>query len=264
MTDTITSLRDDLKGMLKKEEVEQLITNTVTTLMNKIMQNINDKIDQLVSEKLVEMQAKIESLDYDNKNFKDKIQILEDKTSTNDKSIHEQIEKTYELSKLAHMKANYNEQYSRKNNIKILNIQENREETEDSITKSVTSILKTHAGVDLLLTDIIAIHRIPTKRGQTRPVLVKLRNNSAKSTIMRKRAPMKNGGYKLVDDVTKPNQGLINRLHLHPDISSAWYFNGSVYGQTVADERIKFDIYDNVNNAIEEFRRYRRTGVNGK
>ncbi|KAH3706234.1 hypothetical protein DPMN_065619 [Dreissena polymorpha] len=170
MTDTITSLRDDLKGMLKKEEVEQLITNTVTTLMNKIMQNINDKIDQLVSEKLVEMQAKIESLDYDNKNLKDKIQILEDKTSTNDKSIHEQIEKTYELSKLAHMKANYNEQYSRKNNIKILNIQENREETEDSITKSVTSILKTHAGVDLLLTDIVAIHRIPTKRGQTRPV----------------------------------------------------------------------------------------------
>ncbi|KAH3853709.1 hypothetical protein DPMN_096241 [Dreissena polymorpha] len=51
MTDTITSLRDDLKGMLKKKEVEQLITNTVTTLMNKIMQHTNDKIDQLVSEK---------------------------------------------------------------------------------------------------------------------------------------------------------------------------------------------------------------------
>ncbi|KAH3717815.1 hypothetical protein DPMN_060611 [Dreissena polymorpha] len=81
---------------------------------------------------------------------------------------------------------------------------------------------------------------------------------------MRKKAPMKNGGYKLVDDVTKPNQGLINRLYLHPDISSAWYFNGSVYGQTVADERIKFDIYDNVNNVIEEFRRYRRTGVSRK
>ena len=94
------------------------------------------------------------------------------------------------------MKSNYNEQYSRKNNVKILNIQENRDENEDSITKSVTSILKTHAGVDLLLTDIVAIHRIPTKKGQTRPVLIKLRNNTAKSTIMRKMAPMKNGGYR--------------------------------------------------------------------
>ncbi|KAH3731242.1 hypothetical protein DPMN_057250 [Dreissena polymorpha] len=159
------------------------------------------------------------------------------------------------------MKAKYNEQYSRKNNIKILDKQENREETEDSITKSVTSILKNHAGLDLLLTDIVAIYRIPTKRGHTRPVFVKLRNNSAKSSIMRKRAPMKNGGYKLVDDDTKRNQGLINRLHLHPDISIALYFNGSVYGQPVTDERIKFDTNYNVNNVIEEFRRYRGTGV---
>ncbi|KAH3828310.1 hypothetical protein DPMN_130264 [Dreissena polymorpha] len=98
--------------MMKKEEVEQLITNTVTTPMNKITQNINDKVEQLVSEKLVEMQAKLDSLDYDNKNLKDKIQILEDKTNTNDKSKHEQIDITYELNKLAHMKANYNEQYT--------------------------------------------------------------------------------------------------------------------------------------------------------
>ncbi|KAH3897741.1 hypothetical protein DPMN_021936 [Dreissena polymorpha] len=220
MTDTITSLRDDLKCMLKKEEVEQLITNIVTSLMNKIEQSMNNKIEKLVSEKLVEVQSKIESLDYDNKNLKDQIKRLKDKTSTNVKSMNEQIQKTYELSKLAHMKANYNEQYSRKNNIKILNIQENSDETEDSITKAVTQILKNHADVDLLVTDIVAIHRIPTKRGQTRPVLIRLRNNSSKSTIMQKRTPMKNGGFRLVDDVTKPNQGLINRLLLHPDISS--------------------------------------------
>ncbi|KAH3836041.1 hypothetical protein DPMN_109410 [Dreissena polymorpha] len=64
-----------------------------------------------------------------------------------------------------------------------------------------------------------------------------------------------------VDDVTKPNQGLINRLHLHPDIESAWYFNGAVYGQTVVGERIKFDIYDNVSGVIEDFRQYRRNGT---
>ncbi|KAH3803410.1 hypothetical protein DPMN_131671 [Dreissena polymorpha] len=81
-----------------------------------------------------------------------------------------------------------------------------------AMTDTISSLRDDLKWVDLLLTDIVAIHRIPTKRGQTRPVLVKLRNNSAKYTIMRKRAPMKNGGYKLVDDVTKPNQGLINRL----------------------------------------------------
>ncbi|KAH3845230.1 hypothetical protein DPMN_087505 [Dreissena polymorpha] len=75
---------------------------------------------------------------------------------------------------------------------------------------------------------------------------------------------MKSNGYRLVDDVTKPTQGLINRLLLHPNIDSAWYSNGAVYGKTVADERIKFDIYDNVNDAIESFRQYRRNGGSGQ
>ncbi|KAH3725003.1 hypothetical protein DPMN_050831 [Dreissena polymorpha] len=112
--------------------------------------------------------------------------------------------------------------------------------------------------------DVVAMHRIPTKKGQIRLVIIKLRNNSVKSAIMRKRAPMKSKGYRLVDDVTKPNQGLINRLLLHPNIDSAWYFNGAVYGKTVAEERIKFDIYDNVNDVIENFRQYRRNGGSGQ
>ena len=223
MTDGISSLREDLKSMLRKDEVEQLITNTVTSVMHKIEQNMNKKIDQLVNEKYKEMQATIESLDFENKSLKDTLQKLENNNKTNLKSLQEQIDKTDEISRMASKKANYNEQYSRKNNIKILNIPENRDENDESLAKTVIGILKTHTEVDLQPIDTVAMYRIPTKKGQTRPVLIKLRNNSVKSAIMRKRAPMKNGGYKLVDDVTKPNQGLINRLHLHPDIESAWY-----------------------------------------
>jgi hypothetical protein len=189
---------------------------------------------------------------------------LENNNKSNLKSLQEQIDRTDEISRMASKKANYNEQFSRKNNIKIQNIPESKDENEESLTKTVTGILNTHAEVDLQPIDTVAMHRIPTKQGQTRPVLIKLRNNSIKSAIMKKRAPMKNGGYKLVDDVTKPNQGLISRLHLHPDIQSAWYFNGAVYGQTVKDERVKFDIYDNVTGVIEEFRQYRRNGMQSR
>ncbi|KAH3806422.1 hypothetical protein DPMN_134743 [Dreissena polymorpha] len=195
--------------------------------------------------------------------LREKNEHLEKTNEIKNKTINEQIEKTYDMSKTAHKKANYNEQYSMKNNIKILNILEAKEENEITLAKTVGQILKTHTEVDLQAIDIVALHRIPTKRGQIRPVLIKLRNNSAKSAIMRKRAPIKSNSYKLVDDVTKPNQGLINRLLLHPNIDSAWYFNGAVYRQTVAGERIKFDIYDNVNDVIESFRQYRRNGVSG-
>lgn len=264
MTDGISSLREDLKSMLRKDEIEQLITNAVTSLMHKMEQNMNKNIDKIVNEKCKEMQERIDSLDFENKGLKDTLQKLENNNKSNLKSLQEQIDRTDEISRMASKKANYNEQFSRKNNIKIQNIPESKDENEESLTKTVTGILKTHAEVDLQPIDTVAMHRIPTKQGQTRPVLIKLRNNSIKSAIMKKRAPMKNGGYKLVDDVTKPNQGLISRLHLHPDIQSAWYFNGAVYGQTVKDERIKFDIYDNVTGVIEEFRQYRRNGMQSR
>lgn len=263
-TDGISSLREDLKSMLRKDKIEQLITNAVTSLMHKMEQNMNKNIDKIVNEKCKEMQERIDSLDFENKGLKDTLQKLENNNKSNLKSLQEQIDRTDEISRMASKKANYNEQFSRKNNIKIQNIPESKDENEESLTKTVTGILKTHAEVDLQPIDTVAMHRIPTKQGQTRPVLIKLRNNSIKSAIMKKRAPMKNGGYKLVDDVTKPNQGLISRLHLHPDIQSAWYFNGAVYGQTVKDERIKFDIYDNVTGVIEEFRQYRRNGMQSR
>ncbi|KAH3710034.1 hypothetical protein DPMN_069500 [Dreissena polymorpha] len=71
---------------------------------------------------------------------------------------------------------------------------------------------------------------------------------------MKKRTPTKIKGHRPVDDVTKRNQGLISRLFLHPDIKNAWFFNGSVFGQTTSEERIKFDIFDNINNSISDYR----------
>ena len=61
----------------------------------------------------------------------------------------------------------------------------------------------------------------------------------------------------LVDDVTKLNQGLINRLMLHDQIKSGWYFNGSVYGLTTREERVRFDIYDDIHEVISDYRKKR-------
>lgn len=46
---------------------------------------------------------------------------------------------------------------------------------------------------------------------------------------MRKRKDLKNAGHNLVDDVTKLNAGLINRLYQHEAIESVGFFNGAVF-----------------------------------
>ena len=120
-------------------------------------------------------------------------------------------------------KSNYNEQYSRKNNIKIMGVREDINETVEMLEDKICEILNTKAGLTI---DPRKIH------------------------AMRERKKMKEAGFRLVDDVTKLNTELINRLTMHKDISSVWFFNGSVFGKTDAGKRHKFDLYCDIDTVI--------------
>ena len=62
---------------------------------------------------------------------------------------------------------------------------------------------------------------------------------------------MNEAGFRLVDDVTKLNTELINCLSMHKDISSAWFFNGSVFRKTDVGKRHKFDLYCDIDTVIK-------------
>ena len=64
------------------------------------------------------------------------------------------------------------------------------------------------------------------------------------------RRDFKNMGNRLVDDVTRLNAQLMERLGKHDQIQQAWYFNGSVYGKTNDNRRLKFDLFDNIRDVI--------------
>ena len=166
------------------------------------------------------------------------------------KALKKQQNETETRSKQSLIKANYNEQYSRKNNIKIMNIREKQKETEEDLITEVCGIMQ-DKGVPLDPQKIMAIHRIPGKPDAPKPVLVKLTNNNEKSKIMRKRSDFKNAGNRLVDDVTKLNALLIQRLLEHSSIAQAWYFNGRVFGKTTDDKRVMFDLFDDVDSVLQ-------------
>ena len=113
-----------------------------------------------------------------------------------------------------------------------MDIPEEENENEIRLLTKLNEVFKKQ-GVSIGEHDIIALHRIPTRRGGIKPILIKTFNNNVKSRIMRKRKEMKNTGHRLVDDETTANTGLISRLQQHPRIESAYYFNGAVYGITL-------------------------------
>ena len=140
-------------------------------------------------------------------------------------------------SKDAHCKSNYNEQYSRKNNVKIMDVPVKKTdgESEEDLITEVSSILKLE-NIDLDKSKIVAIHRIPGKVGHERPILIKLLNNNEKTKIMTHRSAFKAMGHRLVDDVTKCNAELIGKLMEDSEIVQAWHYNGSVYGKTATSQ----------------------------
>ena len=134
---------------------------------------------------------------------------------------------------------------SRKNNVKVMGVEVLDDETEVRLTENVLNIIRERTNVDIKLSEIVAIHRIPS-RHDPQPVLLKLKNNSVKTRLMKHRKTMKQHGHKLVDDVTKKNTELISRLLKHQKIDSAWFFNGFIYGKTTEGKRYRFHLFSDI------------------
>ena len=260
LSSEVKQTREDFKTLMTKEEMKSFIKTTIQNMITnlqtkveeslirrvdkkldeKLESDLEEKLDEKIKEKLKEASDRMDLLTYETVHLKEEVDKLQ-----------KELIATKKVAQTASQRANTNEQYSRKNNIKIMGVVEDADEDEQKLTRKVQQILESKASVKLEDNKIMALHRIPGKVGMPKPVLIKLRNNNEKTKIMKKRKEMKHAGYRLVDDVTKANTKLINRLMEHKDIDSAWYFNGSVYGKSKSGTRFKFEVHSDISEVLE-------------
>ncbi|KAH3797803.1 hypothetical protein DPMN_151390 [Dreissena polymorpha] len=276
MEKSLAFITNQMKSILKREEIETLITNTITSIITEVERRNEEHIKQLknelakelklqlqqcvnkqVEEKTKDLTEHMKNLEFENESLKETITSLRTECKQTIDNMSSQVNENSQRCSEAIKRSNYNEQYSRKNNVKILDVQEDHQETIPQLTTKVLNILQ-DKGIQIQTEQLLAIHRIPNKKGNIRPVILKLKSNNDKTLIMRKRKELKAAGHRLVDDVTALNSALMNRLSLHPSIETTWFFNGSVFALTKNQERIKFDIYDDINNVISDHRTNRR------
>ena len=55
---------------------------------------------------------------------------------------------------------------------------------------------------------------------------------------------------KIGDDIAQLKQEILNRQHLNDHITSAWYFNGHIYGTDLNGDRHKFGIYYSISQKL--------------
>ncbi|WAQ95119.1 hypothetical protein MAR_007590, partial [Mya arenaria] len=164
LTEGISQLRGDLKSMLKKDEIEELIKNTVTSIFSKLEETMKKQIEIEITNKTKVLNDKITGLEFEKDHLKEELKTLEKKNSDMYTEMKSKIDRASETGLEALKLANYNEQYSRKNNIKVMNVKQAANETEPELIENVSKNLKSAADIDLNADNILAIHRIPSKQ----------------------------------------------------------------------------------------------------
>lgn len=118
-----------------------------------------EMIDMKVNEKTVDLQNRLDFMVYENGEIKDRL----DKIEKELKDCQEQIQDERSIVKAAIQKSNYNEQFSRKNNLKIMGIQVLGEASVQELTQRVITLIRAKTQGTIDPAEIVAIYRIPSK-----------------------------------------------------------------------------------------------------
>lgn len=243
-----TVIKSDLESLVKQSDLKELVTSIVSQLLNTLKDSITAEFNSKLREKTGQLQDNVDSLNLENHLLKEKLREKEIKI----KELDEKVEDCNLRSVDALKSANYNEQYSRKHNIRIVNYPEKNNE---HLHAEFINLVKKDLKINLEPTDLIAIHRIPGKDGAIRPIIAKVRNTDTKIKIMRSKKGLKKD-IKFHDDITQKNLGLMSRLNLTGKLENVWFYNCSVYGKLqnskTGNQRIKFDLFDNIEEKIRK------------
>ena len=129
------------------------------------------------------------------------------------------------LKKIA-TKANDNEQYSRRNNIRIFGLQEDKSK---STSESVVNFLKHELDVDISHSEIDKAHPIgKSQDGKPPPLIVKFSNHRSKEKVLSRRRSLKGKRIFITEDLTKQNYQLLQAAKKHSSVSSCWSHNGKI------------------------------------
>lgn len=240
----IEDLNEATKDLVKTKELETVVTNIVNKLWANFQQVLEEKIEAKITVVKSELMERIDALSIENESLKQQVefakqQICKTRTEVNSNS---------RMTMDAITKSNYNEQYSRKNNIKVLNL---KWKEKQNLREDFIELVKKDLKVELEPRDVVAIHRLPSTRAGEKPCIVRLFNSDVKRMIMREKKHLKNNVL-VIDDITQQNYELMKRLRNSQRFESVWFFNCHIYGRTENGLQLKFDLFDDIDLKIRQ------------
>lgn len=264
------SLDNVLKSIISRKEIEEVVKNAVREvkeeIKHKLKSEIKSEIEKDIRESVKqEYDAKIRELNDDLKqksrvsdekhdglnleieNLKGKIKKQDDEM----KKVKERLRESERETMKVKVMANFNHQYSQKNNVKVLKWKENRNE---NLREEFCEIVRQKSGVIVNPNDILAIHGVPhgvMGKNGPRPVIIRFINSESRVAVLRQRKNLKET-FTLIDHLTPMNIELLQKLQSHPKIEYAWYFNTRIFAYDCRGKKWRFDVCDDIDAKLRD------------
>ena len=141
--DDLDEIKSDLKKTVKTTELDKVVRKVVGEVVDGLKMDFNKKLEDQKKEydnKIVDLKMKIDSLNVEKEELKGKLQTRRREVTELEKSVR----KVERVAIQARVKANRNEQYSRKTNVKLHGVEDVKLESGQVLDtqKSVCHVLK--------------------------------------------------------------------------------------------------------------------------
>jgi hypothetical protein len=216
------------RGSDREEECSNKDIMRVLVSMKTEFATVNGKLDSMngIVEKL---EGEIFVLKNENDKLREDITRLQKK----DDQTQERLEEAVYCANVSREHADRNEQYSRRNNVKIMFVEEGSDETVEDTEKIALKIFKERLNLkDLKSGDIEVAHRLGKKKdGQKRPIIVKFVSRKSKNQVIKNRKLLKGKTPKIVifEDLAKGTYQLYQQAASHYAVQDSWTSDGKVF-----------------------------------
>ena len=267
--------------MPPKKEIDDIIKRAVDAAVQAAMDSLSKDLMKYTDDSVAKVIISQNAISDENVELRAKVTSLEGIIKSLQSTVDEQanaISKFQDQITKALKWANKNEQYSRRNNVKIYGLKlKANEDTSDS----VTAFLHDKLSLTVNANDIANAHILPYKSRAAQadeaatagtesnletktngevstvtkkrpvdsppPIIVRFHSRNLRDAVVQRRKRLKKTGISIHDDMTTLNLQLINRLENHDSIQKSWAWNGKVHALTNNDKKLKFEPFDDIN-----------------
>ena len=231
----------------------------VNHLIEETINSFKIKMEILVTEKMNVMEEKIRSLEMDMALMKVQHEKDIEALKNENKEMKDQYSSLMHRVKLNEVKGNDNEQYSRRNNLRIRGLVVNPQESiPNAVIRTINSKLSLGSDtqgnrINLSQRDIEVAHYIKRIRAIARPpatasanfkinvpsIIVRFFNREMRDRVIRARKQLKDQSLSISEDLTTSNQQLLLKIKQLPSVAKCWSWNGKLFYQQRNQQTVK-------------------------